>query len=341
MQHFKNTHRQMRQTLLMLIAFTLIGLAKTNAQNMGNYQYSNNQNQINRQTTTQSVNRNPASNAIISNNQEVIISVNGLMNLVADHYVAVFNIIQVAETADSANQIMNRRIQRFQQELKNIGVETSNMKIDMVSFVPKYDVQIENKIFSKTYNEVPSGFELQKNILVYYKNSNQIDQIVSAAAKHEIYDLVKVDYFVSNIQKSLDTLRTKCLQTLKSKTKSYQLIGFKLDTLNKVMSDNFITIYPQTRYISYQAYSRPSLNVAKKKVAEQVNASEITKATSSFYNQVNYDLYDLVINPIITEPVIQISYTVTVKYFVNPEPKQNNTYYILTPSGETKQLNLR
>src|SRR6185503_14525713 len=103
--------------------------------------------------------------------------VNGLMNILADHYVAVFNIVQVGESMDSVDQIMNRRIANFQQKLKGIGIEPENVKIDLISFVPNYDIQVENRIFSKTYNEIPAGFEMQKNVSVLYKNSAKLDDI--------------------------------------------------------------------------------------------------------------------------------------------------------------------
>ncbi|HYV93818.1 MAG TPA: SIMPL domain-containing protein [Chitinophagales bacterium] len=314
---------------LTLAVIASFAMSKTAAQVQGNYQFNSKQ-------TLQNVSRNPASAAAISNDDEIVTQVNGLMNILADNYVAVFNIVQVGESMDSVDQIMNKRIANFQQKLKSIGIELENVKVDLISFVPNYDIQIENKVFSKTYNEVPAGFEMQKNVSVLYKSSSKLDDIISAAASSEIYDIVKVDYFITDLQKSLDSLRHRCLREVKAKAKSYELIGIKLDTLKKVMADDFVTVYPQTRYFSYQAFSRPSLNAAKKKSSSQPTLNEIPKPTSKFYAQVDYDQYDIVINPVITEPVVQLSYTVTIKYFL--KEKQKNIYYILTPSGETKQF---
>lgn len=333
-----------------LLVLTLAGYTEMKAQASGNYQYETQaagnyqyESLGNYQYKSRHLlqpDRNPASNAIIQNNNEITIEVNGLLNSVADNYVAIFNLVQVAETIESTDRFMSNRIAAFKQKLKDCGIDTSQITIDMLSFVPKYDIQTENRLFSKTYNEIPAGFELQKNVSVRYRKSSKLDDIVSAAANSEIYDLVKVDYFISNGQKSLDSLRQKCLQEIKMKAKTFEIAGFKLDTLKKVISDNFITIYPQTKYYSYQAFSRPSLNAARKKTAAPV-LNEISKTTSRFYNQVDYDQYDIVINPLVTEPVVQLSYTVVVKYFLKQDEKQNNIYYILTPSGEIKQFNPR
>ena len=321
----------MKRIALLLISVYFIGLNLT-AQNAGNNIYNN-------QQVFQKSSRTSASNAVILNNNEITIEVNGLMNIMADNYVAVFNIIQVGETPESTNQLMNLRITMFKQELKKIGIDTTETKVDMISFVPRYDYQTESKLFSKSYNEIPQGFELQKNIYVRYRNSWKFEDIITAAATSEIYDLVKVDYFAPNIQRSMDSLRMECLQELKTKLKSYELIGFKLDTLKKTMVDNFSTVYPETRYFSYQAFSRPSLNAAKKKTTPP-NINEIAKPNSKYYAQVDYDQYDLIINPIITEPEIQVSYSVAVKYFLKDDDKQktSNNYYLITPNGDMKQI---
>ncbi|HTA28508.1 MAG TPA: SIMPL domain-containing protein [Bacteroidia bacterium] len=299
---------------------------------MANYQYNYQQNPNN--------NRGPATSAA-PNDQQFDIKVNGLMNVVATNYVAVFNIVQLGLTAKSTDSMMNGTIEEFKQNLQKLSIDTSDIRIDMISFVPKYGYQSDKKIFSKKYNEVPDGFELEKNIYIRFKKSSALDGILSAAAAAEIYDLVKVDYFLPNAQKLIDSLRLKCLFEVKSRVKSYEIVGFELDTLKKTMADNFTTIFPQTRYYSYSAFSRPSFASLKKKPSDQPFVSEYSKPVSRYYNQVDYDSYDIVINPLITEPVVQLSYTVDVKYFLKSEqpvktPKK--IYYIINKDGDARQL---
>lgn len=328
----------MKKIFTLFAVLVIAGFFTLNSQVSGNYQYNN-------QQSVTSVPRGAVTAANINNNKEVTITVNGLFNVVADNYVAVFNIIQVGETLESTVQMADGRISAFKQKLKAVGVDLSKIKVDMISFVPKYEVEIEKKVFSKTYNEVPAGFELQKNVFVHYKYSAELDAIIAAAASAEIYDIVKVDYFIPNIQRSLDSLRQRCFHEVQGRVKSFEMVGLKLDTLNKVVADDFTSVYPQSRYFTYQAFARPSLTAAKKRNATPTpiesgkTVNEIQKQTSKFYQQVNYDEYDVVLNPVITEPVVQVSYTVSVKYFLeeDEQPMKNN-YYILTPTGEVKQF---
>lgn len=317
----------------LIIILLFIEASNTFAQVAGNYQYQSNTS-TNARSDDSSRDRGPSSNATIANNNEIILEVNGIINVEANDFVVTFNLVQVAESVDSTNQIMNRKVSNFQQELNKIGIGPNEIKVDMISLVPKYDIQVDKKLFSKTYNEVPAGFELQKNVSVHYKKSEKLDEIILSASKLEIYDLVKVDYYLSDNQVPLDTIRNRCLKEVKTKIKSYEMIGFKMDTMAKVMADHFKTVYPPTRYYRYAACSKPSLHAAKKK---ESTVNEIPKVISQYYSGVDYDQYDIVINPVIVEPVVQVSYTITVKYFlysVNP----NGKYYLITPMGETKEI---
>jgi uncharacterized protein YggE len=309
---------------------------------MGNYQYNVSADMANANYNYQqqpNKDRHAATNAI-PNDNEFTIRVNGLMNVVASYYVAVFNVLQVGLTARATDSIMNGTIEEFKKKLFNLNIDTSDIKVDIISFVPKYNYQ--SRLFSRKYNEIPAGFELEKNVYVRFKKSSALDGILSAAAASEIYDLVKVDYFLPNAQKLMDSLRLRCLEELKSRTKSYQIVGFRLDTLKKALADNFITIFPQTRYYSYSAFSRPSLASLKKHQDDQPFAAETYKPLSRYYDQVAYDDYDVILNPVITEPAVQLSYTVSVKYSLKNEqpPKEKKKYFFITKDGEVKEMPL-
>jgi len=45
-------------------------------------------------------------------------------------------------------------------------------------------------LFSKTYTEVPKGFEMQKNLHIKFNDENLLDDIMTFAANNEIYDFI-------------------------------------------------------------------------------------------------------------------------------------------------------
>jgi uncharacterized protein YggE len=278
-----------------------------------------------------------------THDQEITLSVSGLLNAKADTYVAFFHVMQVAETAATADSLLKVRIDKFKTELKKSGVDTAAVHTDMISFVPKYDFNVINRLFSKTYNEVPDGFELQKNVIIRYEHASALDAIVTAAASAEIYDLVKVDYFLKDIKKYYDQLRLQCMEALKARMKSYESLGIKLDTLKKTLDEDFGTNLPQQRYGSYQAVARPSMAAVKKSVdGVSLKFRSVERSPSRYYQAVSYEEYDVVINSVIDQPMIQLTYQIKMKFFLNTkEPGAQNTLFFIGANGQLQKLDIK
>ncbi|KAA6432762.1 DUF541 domain-containing protein [Dyadobacter flavalbus] len=341
---YDNEHGMKKLLLSILLALHFC-VFQLHAQVSGNNDYNAGSraranNQYNSQQVLTYAAANPLDRPIVLNDKEIVVTVNGLFNVIPEDFVATFHIVQTAETAETADQLLNERIKKFRQKFLETGGDATNFHVDMISFVPKYEVETENKLFSKTYNEIPAGFELQKNISIRYRHSAVLDELITAAASAEIYDLVKVDCSVQQTRSLIDSLRRQCLREIRIRSQSFEITGLKMDTLKKTISENLITVYPQTRYFTYQAYSRPSQHFARKKTAAPAY-NEMAKTTSSYYSQLDYDRYDLIINPLVLEPVIQISCSVAVKYFLHAETKPANDCFLLTPAGELKKFNLK
>ena len=147
----------------------------------------------------------------------MIIDVRALQNVKASSYTAIFNVSQIAETAEATKNLMSLKVENIKNELTKIGLKESDIAIDVISFIPVYEVEVTKKLFSKTYTEVPKGFELQQNIHIQFKKTNQFENILSACANNEVYNLVKVDYFIENIAEVYKNLQTQLLQLIKDK----------------------------------------------------------------------------------------------------------------------------
>lgn len=277
-------------------------------------------------------------------NNDMVISVKGLANLKADTYVAVFNLVQVGKTTSEVNELIDKRIEAVQNKIK--GKPNVTMFVDMLTFVPVYEFEAEKKAFSrKTYNEIPAGFEVKKNIHIEYKDPNFLNELISVCSENEIYDLVKVDYFSSGLENSKKELMNKAKLILKEKQKNYEeLLGTNFTEWDKQLADGYSVKYPTEMYQSYQVYSSSSLNLSKK---ANVNYSE--KSTTLYYQPVIDKEFDFVINPKIIEPVIQVMYEIKFK-LIRPEnlsktktetkTEIKKEYLLVTPAGEIKALNL-
>ena len=203
----------MKSNFLNLILL-LFFFGNVTAQHKGNY------NQISRQNVLHSGNAtiyNPTVQQqiakVLNPSTNVFIDVKALQNVEATTYTAIFNISQIGPTADSTNLLINQRIDKIRSALKSIGITDDDFAVDVISFVPNYEIEVQKKLFSKTYTEVPNGFELQQNLHIQFTKTNQFETILTACAKSEIYNLVKVDYYIDNIAEVYKNLQNKTPQT--------------------------------------------------------------------------------------------------------------------------------
>lgn len=264
------------------------------------------------------------------------VSVKGLANVKADSYVAIFSTTQVGKTTLEVNRLIDLRINKALEKIKvKPNVKTF---IDMISFVPVYEYNVEKKIFSKkTYNEIPTGFELKKNIHIEYTDPNILNEIISILSSLEIYDLVRVDYFSTKLESIKKELRAKSRTILQEKIKNYESILSKnLDSLNKNIADGFKVVLPVERYKSYQSYNSSSLNLKK-----SANVNTASKSKTLYYQPIIDKEFDFVINTTILEPVIQVMYEIKLNIEKINEKKTNKEYILITPSGDLKKINLK
>lgn len=272
-------------------------------------------------------------------NSTLIIDVRALQNVKASSYTAVFNISQIAETAEATKNLMSIKIENIKNELAKIGLKENNVAVDVISFIPVYEVEVTKKLFSKTYTEVPKGFELQQNIHIQFTKTNQFENILSACANNEVYNLVKVDYFIDNITEVYKNLQTQLLALIKDKKEYYSVLGFDLEDYNVLMADQKYCYFPKDFYNHYQAFNSISFEALKQKRG----VTTVKKQTSYYYQPLTYENYDIVVNPSVLEPVVQVGMEIKLHY--NPKPKEakpepiikteiERKYYVISPNGD-------
>jgi len=279
---------------------------------------------------------------------DLTFTIKGMYNASADSYLAIFTSTQVGETQKEANDLLKSKIDSIRQGVQKRSSDVE-MFVDMISFIPLYETMAEKKIFSKkTYNEIPIGFELKKNLHFKYSDPKVLEYLVTICAENEIYDLVRVDYFIEDIDKKKDKMIMKAEGMLKQKIYRYgQLTNEDYKDKDRVMTEGFLVHLPHEQYQSYTAFSSNAMYVRQ---SGTVNTAP--KSTSQFYMPKFNKDYDFVLNPALLEPVVQIEYEVKMRLVQKPvEPKEVvkpkeiikkeivKQIYWVTPDGNIKQLN--
>jgi hypothetical protein len=269
--------------------------------------------------------------------------IRGLTNCTADSYLAIFTLTQVGKSQREADELMGAKIDSVRARLKAAGAE-AELFVDMISFLPMYETDAIKKLFSKTtYNEIPVGFELKKNLHFRYSDPSALEQLVTICAQSEIYDLVRVDYFIDDMEKKKAEMMAKGEAMLKARIERHKvLMNEDFDDKDRQLAEGFAVYYPIEQYRTYTTYHSTTLN----KMGGETKAEQMTKA--QFFLPRMSKEYDFVYNNTILEPVIQIEYELVMR--MTPKPKQpekptivektEKQYILISPDGQVKALPL-
>ena len=331
----------MKTILLSAILFLgCSGLLQAQISGNINYQNANEQRQ---DLAIRNLNESRVPEAQLQGKDMMVLDIKGLMNTKADSYLAIFNVIQLGETAAEAEKLISDRIGAFLNAAREMGVKEEQIHIDMVSFVPVYEYEVEKKLFSKSYNEIPKGFEMQKNVHVLFKDSKVLDRLVTAGAQQEIYDLVKVDYFVEDNEANINQLREACIAQVRERLNAYGELGMSVDTVYRIVAEASRVFYPIERYRTYESFSSPSIQALSKKG----EVSQAPKPKTMYYEMLPYNDYDIILNPSMLEPAVQYTFNLKVQYFLEPPvreiPKEivrQKEFIWITPEGEVRSLKI-
>src|SRR5215475_5071499 len=129
-----------------------------------------------------------------NSNEGYSIEASVLTNLKPDAFVVVFGVNDDGSNAATSNEKVNTKIANLTQRMKSLGIDSNDVFIDFITQNRVYDFKVSGTQATENF----SGFETKKTIAIRYKNRELFEKIVSAAADSKIFDLIKVDYIVSD-----------------------------------------------------------------------------------------------------------------------------------------------
>jgi len=239
----------------------------------------------------------------------MFVEANVLMNVRADEYVAVFGIAQEGETVAECSRKMEDTTRHFADELKELGVGGDDVFVDFVAQNKIYGFEVAGNVA----REKLVGFELKKNVSVHYKEKSLLDKLVVAASRAQVFDLIKVDYIVTDPGPVQDRLREEASRVIKHKASHYDtLLGIKLRPPAQLYAERHATYPPTGMYDSYTAFEGEQVGVPFNR--ERLITQTARKSRTFFFNGLDADGFDVVINPVVLEPVVQFTLYLKLKY---------------------------
>ena len=243
----------------------------------------------------------------------MFVDANILINVKADEFVATFGVAEEADTADACRVKMGATIAGFAAALRDAGVQPEATFVDFAAQTKIYGYRMEGNLA----REQLVGFELKKTMAIRYRDKNRIDRFVEIAGRSKIYDLIKVDDVVTDVEAVGDRLAEAAASVVQAKVARHErTLGIKLRAVAQVYADRSSAYYPTEMYDSYA--SGESENVTGGPERSQTTVQSLRKSRTFFFNPLNADGFDRVVDPVVLEPVVQFTLYLKLRYEIEP-----------------------
>lgn len=231
-----------------------------------------------------------------------------LTNLKPDAFVVVFGVNDEGSNAANSNEKVNAKIADLVGKVKAWGIEQNDIFVDFITQNRVYDFSVSGTQAA----EKLSGFETKKTVAIRYKNRELFERIVSAAAGAQIFDLIKVDYIISDFEKVRAGLFDAAVKVIKTKEQRYaNALGASLGAVG-LSIEKYDVAYPAEAYQRYQAYETGDATVYN----NQGTSSRVVqrKSFTFFYEPFEASGFDVVLSPMGLEPAVQFSVYLRMQY---------------------------
>jgi uncharacterized protein YggE len=239
----------------------------------------------------------------------VFLDASVLLNVHADAYVPLFGISEEGATLSEARAKVQAKLARFKKGLQHFGVSPKDTSVDFVAQNRIYGFHVDGSVAT----EQVVGFELKENVAIKCRSQSEVDSLIAIAAKDGVFDLIKVDYVLTDLRAVRAKLVSAAAQVIREKKRDYQeLLGVKFRRSPQLYVDRFNAFFPTEMYASYQAAEGDNVNPGYEMRNYVVHGAR--KMRTFYYNPLSAKDFDKVVNPIVTDPVVQCTFYIKLRF---------------------------
>lgn len=217
-----------------------------------------------------------------------------------------------------AHDKITERIDNVRSGLEALGIEENAVYVDFISQAPIFGIEVEKKLFSKNYVEVPAGFEVKKNLHLRFDDIDMLEKIITMAAEQEIYDIVDVEPVVYDRNQIYDSIRPVCTEIINARSEQMNKLGMDINPMFNTLEEYTRCIYPIEQYKSYTSY----LDHTRQRLREDNRLISASGNINLFYDGYNDAGFDKVINPELTGPLVQVTMHMVMGYTLKRNEKE-------------------
>jgi uncharacterized protein YggE len=233
-----------------------------------------------------------------------------LFNAAPDEFLVVFGVSQEGPTPGESNQKANARIDRFLGAAEKLGIPRHNTFVDFIT---------QNRIYSFApgtagiIRESLTGFETKKTVSLRYKDRAMLEKLLDAAAQASIFDLIKVDYLITDMNKIRKALFEEAVRVVKQKEETYShALGLGISR-RVLLQETYDTVYPGELYQTYTAFESGAVD---SNYESNTRVIRERKSSTSYLEPLDPSSFDTILNPSSIEPAVQCTLFMKVMYSV-------------------------
>lgn len=243
----------------------------------------------------------------LPNAKSAFVDAGVMINVKADSFVAVFGISVEGEDLEKARTRMAETLEAFRSNLRQAGVRLEDVKDDFVSQNRIYGFEVAGDLA----REVVVGFEFKKTVSVRFDAIDRLESLAEAASKAGVFDLVMVDYVVTDLEGVRARLMKEASRIVKQKVSQLESgLGLRFGKAKQVYAQEFGTYYPTAMYSSYVAQESQQMLASR----QNFNVQMARKPRTAFFDAMDASIFDVVIDPVVVEPVVQFTVYFKVRF---------------------------
>jgi uncharacterized protein YggE len=200
--------------------------------------------------------RNPPPDSVTA---ERVITVEGVaeVRVNATEMRLVFAVAVAATTAAECQKSGDQRVRALLDALAPAGVKPDATDVDFIAILPVYVWEVEDRSGKRVMAEKQSGFRLQDNVHVRVPDEATARMALKAACTVEGVELLTVDYWNADIQKSRQEAQKQALAEARRKA-DVLLSVFDTRPAPINVHESTTVIYPKNLYETFQRANEAS-----------------------------------------------------------------------------------
>src|SRR5690554_2696396 len=257
-----------------------------------------------------------------------------LNNVKATSFVITLGLNQEGKTVKECNLEINNRISKFKTALKSFGVKENDIYVDFVSQTKIYDYQSSTSDNQVKINQVESGFEIKKNIIIRVNDITVFDSLIEKASEYDIYNIIKVDYYTSQTDDIYKKMLEEAHKIIKDRKKQTEFRSSEWED-EPLVNIEFYHIQPSSQYSKFQAFESSEMSYINDYYnSKKMVRHELRKSNSFYFKGQSTEDYDKIINADTPIVGLQFVMNVSISYTKKTNEKDKKQYHIITPTGE-------